>query len=143
MRKAIIFIWMFITSIGWMAAQAPKHDKDKIKEIKEAYFVQYLKLTKSEADKFLTLYQKYDVERRNLRKSGKKPGQKMKFSEMSDQEINDFIQSNFALKEQELQLQKKYFEEFKKVLPPQKLVKVLNIEEQFRQYLFKQAQEKK
>lgn len=124
-------------------AQAPKQDKDKIQEIKQAYFVEQLKLTKAEMDKFLPLYKKYDAERRELRKAGKKPGEKKKFSEMTQKEINDFIQYSFELKEKELQLQKKYFEEFKKVLPAHKVVKLLNIEEQFRQYLFKQAHNKK
>lgn len=129
--------------IAGLLAQPPKQDKDKIHEIKQAYFVEQLKLTKTEIDKFLPLYEKYDAERRALRKASKKPGDKKKFSEMTEKEINDFIQYNFTLKEKELQLQKKYFEEFKKVLPAHKVVKLLNIEEQFRQYLLKQVHNKK
>jgi hypothetical protein len=62
---------------------------------------------------------------------------------MSDVQIDQLINSTLDKKEKEAALQKKYFVEFKKVLPPQKVVKLLYIEEQFRQFLFKKAQQKR
>lgn len=143
MKKYIVLTFLFFSIIGTMVAQGPKYDRSKINEIKEAYFIQQLKLSKSETEKFWKLYQQYDAERHTLRKAGKKSGEKKKFSEMSDTEIYNFIDYYLEMKQKELDLQKKYLIEFKKLLPAEKVVKLLFIEEQFRQYLFKQAQEKK
>lgn len=138
-----MLMWVLVIGMGAMMAQSPHFDKNKINEIKEAFFIEHLKLSKSEADKFWKVYQQYDAERHTLRKAAKKPEGKSKFSEMSDKEIYDFIDYNLEMREKEIQLQKKYFIEFKKLLPAQKVVRLLNIEEQFRQFLFKQAKEKK
>jgi hypothetical protein len=117
-------------------------DHSKIKDLKVAYFTEKLQLTPSETDKFWKIYNQYEAERQSLKKSSKKPeGQKI--SEMSDAQIDQLINSTLDKKEKEAALQKKYFVEFKKVLPPQKVVKLLYIEEQFRQFLFKKAQQKR
>jgi hypothetical protein len=117
-------------------------DHSKIKDLKVAYFTEKLQLTPSETDKFWKIYNQYEAERQSLKKSSKKPeGQKI--SEMSDVQIDQLINSTLDKKEKEAALQKKYFVEFKKVLPPQKVVKLLYIEEQFRQFLFKKAQQKR
>ncbi len=140
MKTLLSYILVMICSVTLLVAQP---DKTKIKEIKVAYFTEKLSLTKAESEKFWKVYDQYDEERHALRKAAKKPEDKKKFSEMTDKEIYDFIDYSFDMKEKELALQKKYFVEFKKILPAQKVVRLIHIEEQFRQYLFKQAQHKK
>lgn len=140
MKRIVIYLIILMSSVTVMVAQP---DKSKIKEIKVAYFTEKLKLTKSESEKFWKIYDQYDTERHELRKAAKKPEDKKKFSEMSDKEIYEFVDYAFDIKEKELALQRKYFAEFKKILPAQKVVKLIHIEEQFRQYLFRQAQERK
>lgn len=140
MKRVLIYLIILVSSVAVLVAQP---DKSKIKEIKVAYFTERLKLTKSESEKFWKIYDQYDSERYELRKAAKKPEDKRKFSEMSDKEISEFIDYTFDIKEKELALQRKYFAEFKKILPAQKVVRLIHIEEQFRQYLFRQAQERK
>lgn len=140
MKRVLIYLIILVSSVTVLVAQP---DKSKIKEIKVAYFTERLKLTKSESEKFWKIYDQYDSERYELRKAAKKPEDKRKFSEMSDKEISEFIDYTFDIKEKELALQRKYFAEFKKILPAQKVVRLIHIEEQFRQYLFRQAQERK
>lgn len=139
MKSILTYILILFTTISIAIAQS---DYSKIKELKVAYFTEKLELTSSESVQFWKIYNQYEVERHALKKSGKKPeGQKM--SEMTDAQIYQWIDSSLEKKEKEAALQKKYFAEFKKVLPAKKLVKLLNIEEQFRQFIFKQAQQKK
>lgn len=140
MKTLLSYILVMICSITLLTAQP---DKAKIKEIKVAYFTEKLSLTKAESEKFWKIYDQYDEERHALRKAAKKPEDKKKFSEMTDKEIYDFIDYSLDMKGKEVVLQKKYFVEFKKILPAQKVVRLIHIEEQFRQYLFKQAQHKK
>ena len=139
MKSILTYILILFSTISIAIAQP---DYSKIKELKVAYFTEKLELTSSESVQFWKIYNQYEVERHELKKSVKKPeGQKM--SEMTDAQIYQWIDSSLEKKEKEAALQKKYFAEFKKVLPAKKLVKLLNIEEQFRQFIFKQAQQKK
>lgn len=139
MKSILTYILILFSTISIAIAQP---DYSKIKELKVAYFTEKLELTSSESVQFWKIYNQYEVERHTLKKSGRKPeGQKM--SEMTDAQIYQWIDSSLEKKEKEAVLQKKYFAEFKKVLPAKKLVKLLNIEEQFRQFIFKQAQQKK
>lgn len=139
MKSVLSYILILFCTTTLVLAQP---DHSKIKDLKVAYFTEKLNLTSSESDKFWKIYNQYEAERQSLKKASKKPeGQKI--SEMTDAEINHFIDSALDKKEKEALLQKKYFVEFRKVLPPQKVVKLLFVEEQFRQYLFKQAQQKR
>jgi len=139
MKSVWTYIMIFFCTMTLVVAQP---DHSKIKDLKVAYFTEKLQLTPSETDKFWKIYNQYEAERQSLKKSSKKPeGQKI--SEMSDAQIDQLINSTLDKKEKEAALQKKYFVEFKKVLPPQKVVKLLYIEEQFRQFLFKKAQQKR
>lgn len=139
MKSLLTYILILISTVSVTFAQ-PNYSK--IKEIKVAYFTEKLELTSSESEKFWKIYNQYETERYALKKASKKPeGQKI--SEMTDAELYQWIDSSLDKKEKEVALQKKYFVEFKKVLPAKKLVKLINIEEQFRQFLFKQAQQKK
>lgn len=140
MKNLFSYIMVLICSATLLVAQP---DRTKMKEVKVAYFTEKLSLTKAESEKFWKIYDQYDAERHTLKKAAKKPHDKSKFTEMSEKEIYDFIDYSFEMKEKELALQRKYFVEFKKVLPAQKVVRLIHIEEQFRQYLFKQAQNKK
>ena len=139
MKSVWTYIMIFFCTMTLVVAQP---DHSKIKDLKVAYFTEKLQLTPSETDKFWKIYNQYEAERQSLKKSSKKPeGQKI--SEMSDAQIDQLINSTLDKKEKEAALQKKYFVEFKKVLPSQKVVKLLYIEEQFRQFLFKKAQQKR
>ena len=139
MKSVWTYIMIFFCTMTLVVAQP---ENSKIKDLKVAYFTEKLQLTPSETDKFWKIYNQYEAERQSLKKSSKKPeGQKI--SEMSDAQIDQLINSTLDKKEKEAALQKKYFVEFKKVLPSQKVVKLLYIEEQFRQFLFKKAQQKR
>lgn len=139
MKSILSYTLLLFCTISFAFAQP---DHSKIKELKVAYFTKKLELTASESASFWKIYDQYDQERFALKRGSKKPdGQKV--SEMSDAQIYEWINSSLDKKEKEVALQKKYFVEFKKILPAQKLVKLVNIEEQFRQFLFKQAQQKK
>ena len=139
MKSFITYILILAFSVSVAFAQP---DHSKIKELKVAFFTEKLQLTPTESDSFWKIYNQYEQERIALKKAAKKP-QGQKISEMSDTEIYQLINASLDKNEKEAALQKKYFVEFKKILPAQKLIKLLYLDEQFRQFLFKQAQEKR
>jgi len=128
--------------LAFSVTAVAQYDKEKMNEIKEAFIQKKLELTEAEAARFWPVFRRYEAERKALRKAARPDGEKKKFGEMSDAELNKFMDTAMDVKEKELQVQKKYFSEFRKILPANKAVKLLYIEEQFRQFLLKQAQNK-
>lgn len=139
MRHFLAYILISFLSVGMLQAQSKS---EKVREIKVAYFNDKLDLKKSESQKFWKIYNQYESERRELLKRAKRPSHK-KISEMSDAEIYKYVDYAFASKKKEVELQEKYFKQLRKILPAHKIVQLLRLEEQFRQYLFKQMRNKK
>lgn len=139
MKHFISYLLMVTLSMGMLMAQP---HSSKFKEIKKTFFTEKLQLTTVESEQFWKIYDQYETEGMQLKKSLKESKSK-KYSEMNDQEIYQFVDHALIIKEKKVQLQKTYFKQFKKVLPAQKYLKLLRIEEQFRQYLLKQMRNKK
>lgn len=139
MKKVFTYILLVAFSFGTLYAQTKI---DKIKEVKIAYFNKKLDFTPKEAEQFWKIYNQYEAEKWAVKKSLKKY-QNKKLAEMSDQEIYEYIDFSLKSKEKEVALEKKYFSEFRKILPAQKVAKLLKIEEQFRKFLFNQMKNKR
>lgn len=141
MMKNLLLIALFsILLTTNLSAQKSGTNYSQLKELKVKYFNTQLQLNNNEAIKFWEIYNQYDKERQALKQALKKGEKVENVSLMSENEINAFLNNYFDIKEKEVAVQKKYFEEFRKFLSPQQLVKLVNIEEQFRKFLFKQAQ---
>ncbi|MCO5234079.1 MAG: hypothetical protein LC105_05590 [Chitinophagales bacterium] len=140
MKNIVVFFIFSAFLVSSLFAQKTTTNHAQLRDLKVAYFNERLQLTKSEALQFWEVYDRYEKERLELKQLLKKRENLKKSSEMSDTEIYDFMNNYFVIKEKELVVQKKYFDELKKILPAQKWMKLVHIEEQFRKYLFKQAQ---
>ena len=101
--------------------------KERMKAQRTAYITQKLELTESEAQKFWPIFNEYSAERKALKME--------KSSELSlktsDKEAEMAINNYFDSKNKELELQKKYVNRFKSVLPSNKVSMLLNIQQDF------------
>lgn len=141
MMKNLLLIALFsILLTTNLSAQKSGANYAQLKELKVKYFNTQLQLNSNEATRFWEIYNQYDKERQALKQALKKGEKVENVSLMTENEINAYLNNYFDIKEKEVAVQKKYFEEFRKILAPQQLVKLVNIEEQFRKFLFKQAQ---
>ena len=61
----------------------------------------------------------------------------------SEQDANKFITEQLALKQAELDLTKRYMNEFKKVLADQKVALLLTLEQEFKQQLLQRLKERR
>lgn len=96
----------------------------------DSIFIKKLELTEAEQKAFLPLYHEYVREKKENRMkyfTSNKKGKK-KMNELTDQELDEIIQKRFAFKQADLDIQKKYHQKFKQVLPMKKLVKFYHIE---------------
>lgn len=141
--KRILILLVFLTHVSLSFAQPPKKDPALFKEMKEAFVQKELAITEEEGTLFWPIFQRFESEKIQLKKAAfGLPGERKKPADMNEDELNTFIQKQLDWKEKEAALQKKYIEEFKKILPASKVAKLIVIDEKFRQFLMKQVKEK-
>lgn len=111
----------------------------KYKAEKVSFLTTNLDLSPEEAQRFWPLYNQLDKEKAELQMKRKDLEQNVRDAEetISDDEIIKLTREFASSHEKEGALNKKYNEEFLKVLPPKKVLQLYKVEGEFRMYLFK------
>lgn len=125
-------------------AQPGKNDKnDKIASVKIAFITKELNLSPQEAQVFWPVYNQFqnEVEALNKKRANELMNAKNNFDVMSDAEVAKFLDNEFNYRQQELDVKRKYNEEFKKVLPIKKVAKFWVAEQKFKLFLLKQLKD--
>lgn len=134
MKKTIILsllaIMMMLPSFAQEQSQKvdPEVLREKIITKKKAIYTERLELTKKESEKFWPIYEKYDAEMFQLRDKQKRLIHGMRHSDLlketpekAEEQVNDLL----TLEEQIAEVTKRYFEQFKTILPAPKVAKLL------------------
>ncbi|MEO1514538.1 MAG: hypothetical protein AAFV95_05975 [Bacteroidota bacterium] len=106
----------------------------RIQKARRDYFQRELQLTEAEAEKFWPLYDQMRDEQDELQKKYK---MNRKIELMSDTEVEKFVLSTFELEEKQLELKKRYFVEFKKIMSVRKVASMRRTEQRFKRELLK------
>lgn len=131
MKKILGFV--FITFLFSLNADAQPQDKeDRIKSIRIAFITSKLDMTPEEAQAFWPIYNNYEKERKELKKKFNPPND---WADLTDQELEDLMEKQFELDEAKLALRKKYFGQFKEVLPIKKIARLHGLEKEFKKHL--------
>lgn len=149
--KNTIFSALFVglLSIAFAQAQPPKPPKppmppnpEKVEALKVAFITKRLALTPEEAQKFWPVYNQYEAEKEAITEAtiGSYKEEKKPLDQMTEAEVNKVMENYILFKQKDLELTKKYLVEFKKILPPVKVAKLLTADDQFKRMLLKKAQ---
>lgn len=116
---------------------------DKIASVKIAFITKELNLSPHEAQVFWPVYNQFqnEVEALNKKRANELMNAKNNFDLMSDADVTKFMDNEFNYQQQELDVKKKYNEEFKKVLPIKKVAKFWVAEQKFKLFLLKQLKD--
>ncbi|MBN4065725.1 hypothetical protein JYT51_00155 [Candidatus Amoebophilus asiaticus] len=121
-----------------------RNRSEKIEALKIAFITQKLDLTADEARSFWPVYNQYETEletiRHNRRKEKKE--RRKEFKDMSNLEIEKFLDNEIIFKEKELDIMKTYYVKFKQVLPIRKVAMLIRAQEDFKRELLRQLREK-
>ena len=152
--KRITFLLALILWLGHAIAQPPppppppgefeegKPGNEKIEAMKVAFITKMLKLTPEEAQKFWPVFDQYEQEKRELRKSTLGSIKELKDDgDFTAAEAETAISQYVLFKTKELDLLKKYITLFRNILPAQKVAKLISAEDRFKKMLAKQAQQ--
>ena len=140
--KNLIFTIVLLNSLSFFSQESKS---DKVEAMKVGFITNKLELTAKEAQTFWPLYNEYNSKLEKLRKTKKSDFDdlKNKSENVTDKELEAFINEVFSSKQKELDLQKEYYEKYEKVLPIKKVALLYQAENQFKRELLRKIKEKK
>ncbi len=145
MKKSLsaIILLLFVNSLI-AHGQNKRPMRENVESMKIGFLTDKLQLTPEEAQKFWPVYNQYTEELDKLRASRR---QNMKdarenMDEMTDKEAEQFVDNELVMRQDELDIQKKYHPKFKAVLSAKKVAKLYRAEEDFKRKLLEMIQNK-
>lgn len=110
----------------------------QLENAKIAFISSRVSLTQEQAQRFWPLYNEFSTKRRELNRNGRLLRRDITAAE-TDQQIRDNMQQSFAARQQELNLEKDYFERFQKVITLRQVAQLLNAERDFTKEVIKRV----
>lgn len=140
--KNLIFTIVLLTSLSIFSQESKT---DKVEAMKVGFITNRLELTAKEAQVFWPLYNEYNSKMEKLRKTKRSDFEELKnkSENLTDKELEAFINEVFTSKQKELDLQKEYYEKYAKVLSVKKVAMLYQAENQFKRELLRKIKEKK
>lgn len=110
----------------------------QLENARVAYITQKVSLTPEQAQKFWPLYNEFTAKRRDLNQRLRqlRPSQT---DALSEQQLRDNFNQSFKLREQDIDLEKDYFEKFQRVISVRQVAALFLAERQFTREVIKRV----
>ena len=134
--RRILFILLLLMTTGIYAQRGG--GPEKIKALKTAHITTALNLTAAEAEKFWPIYNQHEEQMEAMKRQQRQEIASVvrgNIGNLSDSDANALIDKMINLKSQELEFQKALIADLKKVIPPQKILRLHRAEEEFKKML--------
>lgn len=143
MKKFILILAvLFSTAVFAQRGGGP----EKIKALKTAHITNKLDLTPEEAQKFWPIYNKHEEAMEGIRRKERQEIASVIRSNpnnISDAEANSLIDKLIDMKSNELENQKALINDLRKVIPPQKILRLHKAEEEFKRMLLERFRQRR
>ena len=133
----IVMLCLFTFGLSAQDGVKRKGRKEVIEAKKIAFITEELDLSPSEAEKFWPIYNQREDEIKAVRKELKPDFNKGEFDSLSDEEVEEMLYNGLEMKEKELEIERKYLEEFKEVISVKQIARLHHAERQFKLELIK------
>ncbi|MBF9221105.1 hypothetical protein [Hymenobacter ruricola] len=110
----------------------------QLENAKIAFITNRVALTQDQAQKFWPLYNEFSAKRRELNRGGRLLRRDVTEG-MNDQQIRDNFNQAFAMRQQELNLEKEYFDKFQKVISLRQVAQLFQAERDFTKEVIKRV----
>lgn len=124
---------LFVTELSY--AQ-PGGKGDKVEALKVSFITEKINLTTQEAQSFWPLYNEYNDKIKFARKNFRQQYANVTDFK-TDKEAEDYLNAEVKLRQTEVDLQKEYFDKFKKILGVKKTGLLRKAEEEFKKEVLK------
>ena len=144
-RTAFVMLMSCITFTMAIAQPVQREQKDDIDARRIGFITNEMELTPEEAQVFWPVYNKYRAEVETLKKSRATElmSAKINFDDYTDEEVNKAIENDFNSRQKELDILRRYNNEYKKLLPVKKVAKLYRAEQLFKISLLKEMRQEK
>lgn len=137
MRSSFKYILAFVIAVfATKFSYAQPGKQSKIEALKVSFITKKINLTPNEAQSFWPLYNEYNDKIKFARKNFRRQNDKVTDFK-TDAEADDFLSAELKLQQTEVDLQKEYFEKFKKILGSKKTGLLRKAEEEFKKEIIK------
>lgn len=139
----LIFTFILFANVSFGQENDRRMKRDDIEAQKISFITSQIALSPDEAKAFWPLYNSYKSELQNLRKKEKAQSsyRTTTASDLSDKELDALMKREFAIERQIIDLDEKYYEIFKTVLPVSKVAAFYAAEHDFKRELLKALKE--
>ena len=141
MKRFLIITILLISIFGTVAAQPPADDDDergdRVEAAKVAYITSKLELNTQQAQQFWPVYNEFEAAKKKIRKQLKQLRADNMLLNGSEDQMKADIKKMFALRQEELDLEKAYVEKFLKVITARQLAEFYRAEKEFTKMLLK------
>ncbi|MFC6224550.1 hypothetical protein ACFP2F_14975 [Hymenobacter artigasi] len=110
----------------------------QLENAKIAFITNRVSLTQDQAQKFWPLYNEFSTRRRELNRSGRLLRRDVTEG-MTDPQIRDNFTQAFNMRQQELNLEKEYFDKFQKVISLRQVAQLFQAERDFTKEVIKRV----
>lgn len=140
--SALLIAFLLFGTTDSLAQQKKPHQqppKQKIEQLKIAFFTRELDLTTEEAEKFWPLYNEMTEKTRAKKKESKDAVKDIKDNSetLTEDEFKTKTEAALDLKIEEIELQKEYYGKIAEIIGYKKASKLLSLEAQFKRELLK------
>lgn len=140
MKKLLSILIVVLLSLPVVAQQGERFER--IRAARIALITQRLNLTSKQAEAFWPVYNKYESERIAIRRSFKAK-QKALTPDADEETSRKYIRENIDYQQQNLELRKKYKDQFLKVISAQQVAALFDAEREFKEMLLEQLRERR
>ncbi len=139
----LVLSFFFLANMAFGQANERRMKRDEIEAQKVSFITSQLELSPEEAKAFWPLYNSYRNELQELRKKERAQSAYGATSadDLTDKELDNLMKKNFAIERQIIDLDERYYEKFKSVLPVSKVVAFYAAERDFKRELLKALKE--
>ncbi len=127
----------------WQMQSQEKDDshREKIKELKTAFFTQELNLDNKKAQQFWPIYNEYESELHKLRKREHRDIPNLEC--ITEDDAENMLDEYVAIEKQDYILKQKLFNDLKEIMTAQEIIKLHKLEDEFHKKLIKEYRARK
>jgi hypothetical protein len=118
--------------------------REEIESYRIAFLTQKLSLTPEEAQRFWPVFNQFTAEMKTVKANRvSKRDMKNDIQNQSDKDVEKMVDGEIAIRQQELDVVKKYHTQFKQILPIKKVAILYRAEDEFKKELLEKIRERK
>jgi len=143
MKRTVVFIFLLILSFPRIQSQNP--NQERLNAFKIAFFTKRMNLTAREAEVFWPVYNEFQVKKTQIQQERVQLNRKFnqEAAAMSDEQLTAAGDKLIELEVLEAELSVAFHQQLKGILPPIKILRLYQAENQYRQQLLIELQKRR